>query len=140
MMREVIRPSVASAGRAIIALLAGGLALAVSIGARAEPSRTPEELTSSPTHGVAMHGAPLLPLNFDHFPYANPAAKKGGRLRVGLSGTFDSLNPFNIKAGSTAQGLVGNVFQTLMARSQDSPSPFTGRSRAPSTSTRTASM
>ena len=80
-----------------------------------------------PTHGVAMHGAPLLPPNFDHFPYANPAAKKGGRLRVGLAGTFDSLNPFNIKAGSTAQGLVGNVFQTLMARSQDEPFTFYGQ-------------
>ena len=132
MTREVIRPSIGSAGRAIIALLAGGLvvaglALAVAIGARAEPPRTPREPSSLPTHGVAMHGAPLLPPNFDHFPYANPAAKKGGRLRVGLSGTFDSLNPFNIKAGSTAQGLVGNVFQTLMARSQDEPFTFYGQ-------------
>ena len=104
MTREVIRPSIGSAGRTIIALFAGGsLALAAAIGARAEPPRTPEP-SSSPTHGVAMHGAPLLLLNFDHFPYANPAAKKGGRLRVGLAGTFDSLNPFNIKAGSTSQG------------------------------------
>jgi peptide/nickel transport system substrate-binding protein len=77
-----------------------------------------------PTHGIAMHGAPLLPPNFDHFPYANPTAKKGGRLRVGLPGTFDSLNSFNFKAGSAAQGIVGNVFQTLMARSQDEPFTF----------------
>ena len=77
-----------------------------------------------PTHGVAMHGAPLLPPDFDHFPYAEPRARKGGRLRIGLSGTFDSLNPFNLKAGSTAQGLAGNVFQTLMMRSQDEPFTF----------------
>jgi peptide/nickel transport system substrate-binding protein len=132
MTREVIRPPIGSAGRAIIALLAGGLvlaglALAATIGARAESPLTREEPTSLPTHGVAMHGAPLLPPNFDHFPYANPVARKGGRLRVGLSGTFDSLNPFNIKAGSTAQGLVGNVFQTLMARSQDEPFTFYGQ-------------
>ncbi|MEK4033248.1 extracellular solute-binding protein [Methylocystis sp. IM3] len=73
------------------------------------------------THGLAVHGAPALPPDFDHFPYADPAAKKGGRLRVGLPGTFDSLNPFNVKSGSAAQGLVGNVFQSLMARSQDEP-------------------
>jgi len=68
-----------------------------------------------------MHGEPALPPGFDHFPYANPQAKKGGRLRVGLPGTFDSLNPFNLKSGSAAQGLVGNIFQGLMARSQDEP-------------------
>jgi len=77
-----------------------------------------------PTHGVAMHGVPLLPPDFTHFPYADPDAKKGGRLRIGLPGTFDSLNPFNLKAGSTAQGLAGNVFQTLMMRSQDEPFTF----------------
>ncbi|KAF2989646.1 extracellular solute-binding protein [Methylocystis sp. MJC1] len=74
-----------------------------------------------PTHGLATHGAPALPPDFDHFPYADPQAKKGGKLRVGLAGTFDSLNPFNLKSGSTAQGLVGNVFQGMMARSQDEP-------------------
>ncbi|WP_424360899.1 extracellular solute-binding protein [Methylocystis parvus] len=76
---------------------------------------------AEPTHGLAMHGAPALPKDFDHFPYADPAAKKGGKLRVGLPGTFDSLNPFNVKSGTAAQGLVGNVFQGLMARSQDEP-------------------
>jgi len=74
-----------------------------------------------PTHGIAMHGAPALPSDFHHFPYAEPGAKQGGKLRVGLAGTFDSLNPFNLKSGTAAQGLVGNVFQGLMARSQDEP-------------------
>ncbi|WP_281929481.1 extracellular solute-binding protein [Methylocystis iwaonis] len=78
-------------------------------------------MAGEPTHGLAAHGAPALPPDFDHLPYADPQAKKGGRLRVGLAGTFDSLNPFNLKSGSTAQGLVGNVFQGMMARSQDEP-------------------
>jgi len=73
------------------------------------------------SHGIASHGAPALPADFDHFPYTNPDAPKGGRLRIGLQGAFDSLNSFNLKAGSTAQGLIGNVYQTLMARSQDEP-------------------
>ena len=75
----------------------------------------------SPSHGIAMHGEPALPADFTHLPYANPQAPKGGRLSIGFQGTFDSLNPFNLKAGSTAQGLNTNVFQTLMVRSLDEP-------------------
>jgi peptide/nickel transport system substrate-binding protein len=72
-------------------------------------------------HGIAMHGAPALAADFEHLPYANPQAPKGGILHIGFQGTFDSLNPFNLRAGSTAQGLGGNVFQTLMARNWDEP-------------------
>jgi len=72
-------------------------------------------------HAIAMHGAPDLPPEFDHLPYVDPGAQKGGRLAIGFLGTFDSLNPFNLKAGSTAQGLNGNVFETLMTRSLDEP-------------------
>jgi peptide/nickel transport system substrate-binding protein len=92
------------------------LALAAALTIAAAPV-----LAAEPTHGLAVHGTPALPPDFDHFPYADPQAKKGGRLRVGLPGTFDSLNPFNVKSGTAAQGLAGNVFQTLMARSQDEP-------------------
>lgn len=101
------------AGLRLSRLVFSGLLLAALAAA---PLRAAE-----PRHGLAMHGAPALPEGFDHFPYADPAAKKGGRLRVGLAGTFDSLNPFNLKSGSAAQGLVGNVFQGLMARAQDEP-------------------
>ena len=61
------------------------------------------------------------PPDFDHLPYANPDAPKGGRLALAYLGAFDSLNPYNVKALSTAQGLVGNVYQSLMARSADEP-------------------
>jgi peptide/nickel transport system substrate-binding protein len=74
-----------------------------------------------PTHGIAMHGEPALPPGFDHLPYANPDARKDGRVTVGVQGTFDSLNPFNVKAGSAAQGIQGNVYQGLMQRSFDEP-------------------
>src|SRR5260370_6276282 len=70
---------------------------------------------------IAMHGLPALAPGFDHFPYADPQAPKGGSLRLCLLGTFDSLNPFNLKAGSTAQGLINFVFEPLMARSLDEP-------------------
>src|SRR5208282_2781841 len=74
-----------------------------------------------PIGAIAMHGAPALPPNFAHFPYVNPDAPKGGRLDLAYLGAFDSLNPYNVKALSTAQGLVGNVYQSLMARSADEP-------------------
>ena len=77
--------------------------------------------TAPPTHGIAMHGEPALLPDFSHLPYADPDAPKGGRLNLAYLGAFDSLNPYNIKAFSTAQGLNGNVYQTLMARSADEP-------------------
>lgn len=67
-----------------------------------------------------MHGEPALPEGFDHFPYANPAAPKGGRMTLSLTGTFDSLNPF-ITRGSPTTFLRGNVFESLMVRSYDEP-------------------
>jgi peptide/nickel transport system substrate-binding protein len=76
---------------------------------------------SPPTHAIAMHGAPALAAGFAHLPYVNPAAPKGGRLDLAYLGAFDSLNPYNVKALSTSQGLVGNVYQSLMVRSADEP-------------------
>ena len=38
-------------------------------------------------------------------PYVDPDAPKGGRLDLAYLGAFDSLNPYNVKALSTAQGL-----------------------------------
>ncbi len=76
---------------------------------------------AEPTFAIAMHGDPALAADFAHLPYANPDALKGGRLRLAYLGAFDSLNPYNIKALSTAQGLTGNVYQSLMFRSADEP-------------------
>ncbi|MGJ0509553.1 MAG: extracellular solute-binding protein [Methylocystis sp.] len=114
MIRLAIRAGAGAKGLIPRALLAALLLPAIAA------ARVPAA-AAEPAHGLAVHGAPALPADFDHFPYADPAARKGGRLRVGLPGTFDSLNPFNVKSGTAAQGLVGNVFQTLMARSQDEP-------------------
>ena len=77
--------------------------------------------SAGPRHAIAMHGEPALPADFAHLPYVNPDAPKGGRLVIGFQGAFDSLNPFNLKAGSAAQGINTNVYQTLMVRSTDEP-------------------
>lgn len=65
-----------------------------------------------------MHGAPALPADFSHMPYANPDAPKGGRLVWGLLGTFDSLNPLIVR-GLAIQQIRGFVVESLMARGND---------------------
>jgi peptide/nickel transport system substrate-binding protein len=99
-------------GRAAALVLSAFFFAAVPL--RAEPG-------PPPIHAIAMHGEPALPPGFPHLPYADPDAPKGGRLTVGVQGTFDSLNPFNVKAGSAAQGIHENVYQGLMQRSFDEP-------------------
>src|SRR5271154_1110526 len=81
----------------------------------------PADAVGPPASAIAMHGEPALLPNFDHLPYVNPDAPKGGRLNLAYLGAFDSLNPYNVKALTTAQGLIGNVYQSLMARSDDEP-------------------
>ena len=55
------------------------------------------------SYALAMHGAPALPPNFTHMPYANPDAPKGGRLVWGILGTFDSLNPLIVRGLAVQQ-------------------------------------
>src|ERR1700677_3291330 len=85
------------------------------------PARAQTEVPLAPAHAIAMHGDPALGPSFPNLPYANPDAPKGGRLTLAYAGAFDSLNPYNVRALSTAQGLNGNVYQTLMTRSADEP-------------------
>lgn len=73
-----------------------------------------------------MHGAPALPADFSHMPYANPDAPKGGRLVQGLLGTFDSLNPLIVRGVAVQQvrGYAferGYVYESLMTRGNDEP-------------------
>ena len=77
---------------------------------------------------IAMHGQPQLGTTFDHFPYTNPQAPKGGKITFGVVGTFDGLNPFVIRSfRTTARGLFadeqfgGLVYEALMVRSRDEP-------------------
>ena len=74
-----------------------------------------------------MHGDPALPADFDHFPYANPDAPKGGLIAYAGQGTFDSLNPFIVK-GAVPDGLWArtpfwgdNVWESLLISNWDEP-------------------
>ncbi|USG61109.1 extracellular solute-binding protein [Sneathiella marina] len=70
-------------------------------------------------HALAMHGAPKYPAGFPHFDYVNPDAPRGGTLRLGRIGSFDSVHPFILK-GVKPEGW-RNTFQPLMTRSKDEP-------------------
>jgi peptide/nickel transport system substrate-binding protein len=80
---------------------------------------------AEPTHGIAMIGDPALPADFSHLPYVNAGAPKGGKITYGVVGTFESMNPFIVQAGTTsARGLrdpvFGNlVYESLLARNDD---------------------
>lgn len=77
-------------------------------------------------HALAMHGSPKYPVDFKHFEYADPAAIKGGELRLAAvsSSGFDSLNPFIIK-GVPAAGLAllgrSYFYDSLTVQADDEP-------------------
>ncbi|MEI6985874.1 MAG: extracellular solute-binding protein [Rhodospirillaceae bacterium] len=69
--------------------------------------------------GLAMHGEAKYPPDFTAFDYVNPGAPKGGSLHYGVTGSFDSLNPFIVR-GRAALG-TNDLFEALMVRAQDEP-------------------
>jgi peptide/nickel transport system substrate-binding protein len=74
--------------------------------------------SAAESYAIAMHGAPALPADFTHMPYAKADAPKGGRLVQGLLGTFDSLNPLIVR-GLAVQQIRGFVVESLMSRGND---------------------
>ena len=72
-------------------------------------------------HGISIFGSSAhnlkYPTNFQNFDYVNPTAPKGGEIKYGVEGTFNSLNPFILK-GMSAAGM-GMIFDSLMESSAD---------------------
>ncbi|HSD91643.1 MAG TPA: extracellular solute-binding protein [Methyloceanibacter sp.] len=75
-------------------------------------------------HALSLIGAPKYPADFQHFDYVNPDAPKGGQVRIGDIGSFDSLNPV-LYRGEAAGGL-GLVYENLMYDSLEEPSTSYG--------------
>ncbi|MDH3451510.1 MAG: extracellular solute-binding protein [Gammaproteobacteria bacterium] len=75
--------------------------------------------SANPQHALLLQGVPKYGADFKHFEYVEPAATKGGSVRLSALGTFDSLNPFVLK-GVAAAGL-GNTYETLTQGSDDEP-------------------
>jgi microcin C transport system substrate-binding protein len=72
-------------------------------------------------HGYALWGDLKYPAGFPHFSYVNPAAPKGGELRLVSNlrvSTFDKYNPFTIKGNAPAY-LSALMFDTLLVGAAD---------------------
>jgi len=80
------------------------------VSAQAESS-----VETSTRHALARFGAPAFGPDFTHFPYVNPDAPKGGRLRLAAQGSFDSLNPLILRG--VWPRAVGITRDTLMEAS-----------------------
>jgi len=52
---------------------------------------SPDVITAT---SLSVHSVPKYQAGFTHFDYANPDAPKGGTLRMGSVGTFDSFNRY----------------------------------------------
>jgi microcin C transport system substrate-binding protein len=97
MRRAIITPIV------LLALVATSLA---------SPAGEPRSV-----HGLAMHGELKYGPDFTHFDYVNPDAPKGGLLRLGATGTFDSFHGFIPKGHAAPASSV----ETLLTSSADEP-------------------
>ena len=68
-------------------------------------------------HGMSLMGTPRYPADFKRFDYVNPAAPKGGLLRMSTEGSFDSLNIVP-RRGLVAIG-VSLIYDSLLTPSMD---------------------
>ncbi len=75
---------------------------------------------AEPMHGLSMYGEPALPPDFVSLPYVNINAPKGGKIVLGNTGGFDSLNPF-VRKGTVPWQLRFFTHESLMGRSWDEP-------------------
>ena len=69
-------------------------------------------LASNISHGISIFEKLKYPQNFSHLEYVNPNAPKGGEVKYGVEGGFNSFNQFILK-GLPAQGL-SLIYDSLM--------------------------
>jgi microcin C transport system substrate-binding protein len=113
--------------RSALALAAAGLASPRFL-ARASAAAA-EEVEK---HGLSIFGDLALPPDFEHFPYVDPDAPKGGEIALQVSATggnqtfntFNTLNAYILK-GDGAAGM-GLIFDTLMSGNGDEPDALYG--------------
>jgi microcin C transport system substrate-binding protein len=117
--RSVLRRALALAGVAPLPALAGAPDDA--------PPRAPVK-TGSWEHAISPYQEPKYPRGFTHFEYVDPAAPKGGVLRLrnpDRRTSFDKFNPYTTR-GNAPAGLVIWMFESLAHRSQDEPAAMYG--------------
>lgn len=92
--------------RGLAAVVMAGLAASA---ARAEPASSLYRFEAD---------AAAAPSGFAHLPFANPAAPKGGQVRLAAVGTFDTVHPFTLR-GVPPGSLLSLTYDTLMVRPGD---------------------
>jgi microcin C transport system substrate-binding protein len=70
-------------------------------------------------HGLSLFGELKYPPGFKHFDYVNPAAPKGGTVRMIAFGTFDNFNVVVAGIKGSLAGGINLVYDTLMESSLD---------------------
>ncbi|WP_323770443.1 extracellular solute-binding protein [Antarctobacter sp.] len=75
-----------------------------------------DKVTTS--HGYSYFGNLDYPSDYAHFDFVNPDAPKGGKLVLGATGTFDSLNPYSRKGRPGALTTV--QYDQLIESTEDS--------------------
>ena len=86
------------------------------------------DFTGRWVHGFAAYGAPKYGPDFSHFEYVNPAAPKGGTLRLKQPDrrtSFDKFNPWTTRGNAPAGVLIWMV-EGLGHLSQDEPMAIYG--------------
>jgi microcin C transport system substrate-binding protein len=106
--------------RDLLALGALGLTLPTALprGARAVvPAGGDKPGQVVRTHALSLLSEPRLPADFPHWPWANPAAAKGGEAVLSRLGSFDSFNPYILRG--TPEPGIPLIYDTLMAGNPD---------------------
>ncbi|MBA3772802.1 MAG: ABC transporter substrate-binding protein [Ramlibacter sp.] len=79
-------------------------------------------------HAYAQFGDVKYPSGFTHFDYVNPAAPKGGEIRMvppTRPTNFDKFNPFTLK-GTAPYGMGPLMFDSLLVGNSDEPTTAYG--------------
>ena len=72
-------------------------------------------------HAITLMGQPKYGPDFKHFEYADPAAPKGGLVRLGTQGGFDNFNYVVSGLKGDLEGGIAQIYDTLMLDSGDEP-------------------
>jgi microcin C transport system substrate-binding protein len=87
--------------------------------AQTAPSAPIAESAAPWRHALALWSSPKYQPGFKHFDYVNPAAPKGGIVRLGVQGTFDSFNVAVSGTKGQVPAGISQIYDTLMMSSLD---------------------
>lgn len=74
------------------------------------------------SYAFAQLGEPKYAANFTHYDYANPAAPRGGKIVMAVTGTYDNFNRYASR-GNPGVG-TGTLYDGLFTTSDDEPGSY----------------